>query len=268
MSVVATIARHAVRDAMRGGLPRGVTLVAVGMVLAAPVAGRLSADQDLKVVKDLGLAVIHLAGLVVALSMGIRLTAREVARRTVDAVLPKPIRRHEFILGQYAGLVATLALALTLLTAVLYVVLAATAWWAEDGGFAPAPAVAVDPALLTAVFLTFMQVALVAAVALCCSTFAGSAVAAVATCGFYVAGHFGAALRRLDDVVDAPLATSLAAGLSYVLPNLASFDVKAAVVHGEAVSAWHVALTTGSGAAYSLAFLILAVAVFCKRELT
>lgn len=264
MSVVATIARHAVRDAMRGGVLRGVTLVALGMVLAAPVAGRLSADQDLKVVKDLGLAAIHLAGLVVALSMGIRLIAREVARRSVDAVLAKPIRRHEFILGQYAGLLATLALALTLLATVL----AATAWWVEDSGFTPAPAAAVDPALLKAVSLTFMQVALVAAVALCFSTFASPAVAAAATCGFYVVGHFGADLRRLDGVVDAPLATSLATGLSYVLPNLASFDVKAAVVHGEAVTAWHVVLTTGAGAAYILAFLVLAVTAFSRRDLT
>ena len=268
MSVVATIARYVVRDAMRGGVLRGVTLAAVGMALAAPVAGKLSADQDLKVVKDLGLAAIHLAGLVVAVSMGIRLVAREVARRTVDAVLSKPIRRREFILGQYAGLVATLALALTLLAAVLYVVLAATAWWAEDAGFAPAPAPAVDPVLLTAVFLAFLQAAVVAAAALCFSTFASPAVAAVATCGLWVAGHFGAELRKLDDVIAAPPATSLATGLSYVLPNLAAFDVKAAVVHGEVVTMWHVALSTASGAAYILAFLVLAVAAFSRRDLT
>lgn len=268
MSVVATIARHVVRDAVRGRVLHGVTLAALGMALAVPVAGRLSADQDLKVVKDLGLAAIQLAGLVVAVSMGIRLVAREVARRTVDAVLSKPIRRHEFILGQYAGLVATLALALSLLSAVLYLVLAATAWWAEDSGFTPAPAPAVDPALLQAVFLTFMQVAVVAAAALCFSTFVSPAVAAVATCGLYVAGHFGAELRRLDDIVDAPLATALAAGLSYVLPNLTSFDVKAAVVHGEMVTGWHLALTTGSAAAYILAFLVLAVAAFSRRDLT
>ncbi len=268
MSVVATIARHVVRDAVRSRALHGVTLVAVGMALAAPVAGRLSADQDLKVVKDLGLAAIQLAGLVVAVSMGVRMLARELARRTVDAVLSKPIRRREFILGQYAGLVATLALALTLLVTVLYAVLAAATWWVEDSGFTPAPAAAVDPALLKAVFLIFVQAAVVAAAALCFSTFASPAVAAVATCGLWVAGHFGAELRRLDDVIAAPLATSLATGLSYVLPNLAAFDVKAAVVHGEAVTAWHVALTTASGAAYILAFLVLAVAAFSRRDLT
>lgn len=269
MSVVATIAGQVVRNAVRSRVLHGVTLAAAGMALTAPIAGRLTAGQDVKVIKDLCLAAINLTGLIVAVSMGIRLVAREMERRTVDAVLSKPIRRHEFVFGQYAGLVATLGLTLTALTAAMYAVLGATAWWVQDAGFTPAPpAPAVDPALLKAVILIFVQTAVVAAASLCFSTFASPALAAVSTCGLYVACHFSVELRRLDDAVDSPLAASLAAGLSYVLPNLAAFDVKAAVVHAQPVTAWYMALTTGSGTAYILAFLVLAVVVFSRRDLT
>ena len=269
MSVVATIAGHVVRDAVRSRVLHGVTLFVAGMALTAPIAGRLSAGQDLKVVKDLGLAAIHLAGLLVAVSMGIRLVAWEMARRTADAVLSKPVRRHEFIVGQYVGLVATLGLALAVMTAFLYALMGAAAWWAPETGFMPAPpAPAADPAILKAVFLILVQLAVVAAASLCFSTFASPALAAVAACALYVAGHFSAELRRLDEVVDSPLAASLAAGLSYVLPNLAAFDVKNAVVHQLPVTAWHVALTTLSGTAYILAFLVLAAAAFSRRDLT
>ena len=268
MSVAAIIAGHVVRDVLRGRLLHGVMFFALGMALAAPIAGRLAAGEDVKVVKDLSLAAIDLAGLLVAVFMGLRVVAREVERRAVDMVLSKPIRRHEFILGHYAGLVATLALALIGMAAVMYVVLAATAWWADDTGFTPAPAPAVDPALLKAVFLAFVQLAVVAAAALCFSTFASPPLAAAATCGLYVMGHFGAELRSLGDVVDSPVAASLAAALSYVLPNLAAFDVKAAVVHAQPVTASYLALTAGSGAAYILAFLALAVAAFSRRDLT
>ena len=269
MPVVATIARHVVRDAVRGRVLHGVTLLALGLAAAAPIAGRLTAGQDVKVVKDLGLAAIELGGLFVAVFMGIRLVAREIERRTVDAVLSKPIRRWEFLLGQYGGLVATLALALTVLAVAMYGVLAATAWWGGASTFAPAPAAStVDPALLKAVFLIFIQLAVIAAAALCFSTFLSPAPAAVAACGFYVIGHSGAELRNVDDVVDSPAAASLATGLSYVLPDLASFDVKAAVVHGQPVTVWYMALTTASGAAYILAFLVLALAVFARRDLT
>jgi hypothetical protein len=172
MSVVATVARHVLRDAARGRLLRGVMLFAAGMVLAAPIAGRLSAGQDLKVVKDVGLAAIDLAGLIIAVSMGVRPVAGEVQRRTADAVLARPIRRRDVLLGRYAGVVAMLAVALGLLAAVMYVVLAATAWWA-GAGLMPAPAPAVDPALLQAVFLAFVQLAVVAAAATCFSTLPG-----------------------------------------------------------------------------------------------
>ena len=193
MSVVATIAGHVVRDAVRSRVLHGVTLAAAGMALAAPIAGRLTAGQDVKVVKDLCLAVIIWAGLFVAVSMGIRLVAREMDARTVDAVLSKPIRRREFIVGQYAGLVATLGLALAVMTAIITPYWAARRGGRRIPGFTPAPpAPAVDPALMKAVFLVFVQTALVAAAALCFSTFASPALAAVATCGLYVAGHFGA----------------------------------------------------------------------------
>ena len=270
MSVVAMIARHVVREAVRSRVLHGATLLALGAALAAPIAGRLTAGQDVRVVKDLCLAAIHLAGLFVAVFMGIQLVAREIERRSVDVVLSKPVRRLQFILGQYAGLVATLALCLAGWAAAMYVVLVAGAsWWGGDTGLAPAqPAPVVDPALLQAVFLIFVQLAVVAAAALCLSTLVSPALAVVSICGLWVIGHFSAELRNLDDVIDSPLAASLAAGLSYVLPDLASFDVKTAVVHGQPVTAAYLALTTTSGAAYILAFLVLAVAVFARRDLT
>ena len=268
MYVVATIARHVVRDAVRSRVLHGAALLALALAVAAPIAGRLSAGQDLKVVKDLGLAAMELAGLFVAVFMGVGLVAREIGRRTLDAVLSKPIRRCEFILGQYAGILATLALGLTVMAAALYVVLAAAAWSGADTGFSrAASAPAADPALLKAVFLIFAQVAVLAAAALCFSTFAGPAPAAAATCGLYVSGHFSAELRNLDYVVDSPPAAAAAAWLSRVLPDLAAFDVKAAVVHGQPVTAAYMALTAGSGAAYALAFLVLAAAVFTRRDL-
>ncbi len=268
MIVIATVARHVVRDAVRSRVLHGATLLALGLTVAAPIAGRLTAGQDVKVIKDLGLAAINLAGLFVAVFLGVQLVAREIERRTVDAVLSKPIRRHEFVLGQYGGLVATLALTLTLMAVPMYGVLGAVEWWAGDAGFAPATAApAVDPALLKAVFLLFVQLAVIAAAALCLSTFSSPALAAASTCGLYVVGHFSGELRHLDDVVDSRVAAALAAGLSYVLPDLASFDVKAAVVHAQPVTAGYMALTAASGAAYILAFLVLAVAVFARRDL-
>ena len=266
---VSIIARQVLQDAVRNRLLRGATLLAIGVAVAAPIAGWLSAGQDVKVVKDLGLAACNACGLFVVVFLGVRLVACEIEERTVDALLSKPIRRCEFVLGQYGGLVATLALALTLTTVAMYLVLGGAAWWRGVPGLAPAAPVPVaDPALLKAVLLIFVQLAVVGAAAFCLSSFSSPALAAVSACGLYVAGHFGAELRNLDELVDSRFASSLAAGLSYVVPDLAAFDVTAAVVHGQPVTAGYMALTVASGAAYILAFLVPAVAIFTRRDLS
>ena len=265
--VVSIIARQVLRDAVRTRLLYGATLLAIGLSVGAPIVGRLSAGQDVKVVKDLGLAACNACGLFVVVFLGVRRVARECEFEQPTR-LAKPIRRYEFVLGQYGGLVATLALALTATTVAMYGVLGTAAWWRGVPGLVPGEPVPVaDPALLKAILLIFVQLAVVGAAALCLSTFSSPVLAAVSACGLYVAGHFGAALRNLDAVVDSRFATSLAAGLSYVLPDLGAFDVQAAVVHGQPVTVGYLALSVASGAAYILAFLVPAVAILTRRDL-
>jgi hypothetical protein len=86
------------------------------------------------------------------------------------------------------------------------------------------------------------------------------------TFGLYIVGHFNADLANFDAVVKSPVAAWLGKALYYLLPNLAPFDVKAAVVHGQPVSAMYVALTAGYGLLYASAMITLAVIVFSRRD--
>ena len=70
--------------------------------------GQLTAGQDIKIIKDLGLAAMSLFGLFIAVFIGIGLVSKEVERRSIYSLLSKPIRRQEFIVGKYLGLVLTL----------------------------------------------------------------------------------------------------------------------------------------------------------------
>ena len=70
---------------------------------------QLTAGQDLKIIKDLGLAALSIFGLLIAVFIGIGLVAKEVERRSIYSLLTKPVTRAQFILGKYSGLVMTLA---------------------------------------------------------------------------------------------------------------------------------------------------------------
>ena len=82
----------------------------------------------MKIIKDLGLSAISLFGHFIAIFIGIGLVSKEVERRSIYALLAKPMSRTELLLGKFFGLVATLAVNIAVMTAALVVVLAVYAW--------------------------------------------------------------------------------------------------------------------------------------------
>jgi ABC-type transport system involved in multi-copper enzyme maturation permease subunit len=189
-----------------------------------------------------------------------------VERRSVYSLLSKPIERWQLVLGKYAGLVLTLAVNLSVMAAALYGVLAYLAWTLGPDARIASEAPALDPALLTAIALTFVELAVVTAIAVFFSTFSTPILSAAFTFALFVAGRLSADLRRFDEVVDSPWAAALARGLYWILPNLGAFDVRAQVVHGMPVAAGYVALSTAYAAVYISAVLLGAVLIFARRD--
>jgi hypothetical protein len=89
---------------------------------------------------------------------------------------------------------------------------------------------------------------------------------AVLTFGIFVAGRFSGDLRNFDQVVQSRGAARFAEALYWVLPNLAPFDVRAQVVHGQPVPLGYVALTSAYGLLYIAALLVPAAVIFSRRD--
>lgn len=266
MRVIGSVAISVFRESVRDKVFYNLVLFAILLVGASYLIGQITAGQDVKIIKDLGLAATSLFGLFIAVFIGIGLVWKEVERRSIYALLSKPIRRGEFILGKYLGLLLTLVVNVAVMTVALYGVLAYMAWAAPPNVKAAWETPALDPRLLTAMLLVFGQLALVTAIALFFSTFSSPMLSAAFTFGLFVVGHFNADLRRFEAVVASPVAAWVGRGLYYVLPNLAPFDVKAQVVHGHPVGTGYVLLTLAYGACYIGGLLVAAVVVFSRRD--
>ena len=266
MRTIGLIAFAVFRESVRDRVP--LTIVGFGVLLVAAsfLISQMTAGQDLKIIKDLGLSALSILGVLIAVFIGIGLVAKEIEKRSIYSLLSKPVTREELVLGKYAGLVLTLAVNLSAMVVAFYLVL----WYAKvsmplaDQMALATPAT--DPRLLIAVVMIFGELTLVTAVALFFSTFAEPLTAILLTLGLWVAGHFNADLRRFEAVVDSPAAAWLARGVYYLLPNLAPFNVKAEVVHGVPVSASHIGLTLAYAAVYVAILLVAAIAVFRRRD--
>jgi ABC-type transport system involved in multi-copper enzyme maturation permease subunit len=266
LSPVPRIALHVFKESVRDKVLYNLLFFALLIIGASYLIGQLTAGQDVKIIKDLGLAAISIFGLFIAVFIGIGLVSKEVERRSVYALLAKPVRREELVLGKYAGLVLTLAVNVGIMVATWYLVLAYMGW-TESETFKRAWArPAADPRLLQAVALVFVELMVVTAIALFFSTFSTPLLSAAMTFGLYVIGHLAPEFKNLGAIVRSRAVARVADALYYLLPNLSAFDIKAEVVHGQPVAAGYLLATAGVGLLYIAALLVAAMLVFGRRD--
>src|SRR5438128_3840696 len=105
---VLLIARNAFREAVRDRVLYNLVVFALLLIAGSIFLGELSAGQESKIIIDLGLSAMLLFGAFIAIFVGVGLVYKEIERRTLYAILSKPIGRGQFLLGKYLGLCLTL----------------------------------------------------------------------------------------------------------------------------------------------------------------
>lgn len=266
MRVIRTIAMSVFRESVRDKVLYNLVLFAVLLIAFSYLLSQLTAGQDIKIIKDLGLAAMSLFGLFIAVFIGIGLVSKEVEKRSIYSLLSKPITRRDVIVGKYLGLLLTLLVNLAVMTLAYYAVLGVVAW-VDGSWFRPSwEAPAVDPRLLKAVFMIFLQLAIITAIALFFSTFSSPMLSAALTFGLYVVGHFNADLRNFERVVESRPVVYLARALYYLLPNFAPLDVKNQVVHAIPVPGAYLLMNSVYAVLYAGALLTAATFIFNRRD--
>lgn len=266
MRTIGHVAVNVFKESVRDKILYSIVVFAVILISTSYLLGQLTAGQDMKIIKDLGLAAIAVFGVLMAVFIGVGLVWKEVEKRSIYSVLSKPLRRREFVIGKYLGLVYTLLVNVGVMTVAFYGVLAYIGWQEDPEVRRGWPAPATDINMLKAVLLIFVELMLVTGIALFFSTFSSPFLSALLTFGLWVIGHFNADLRNFEAVVESRAAAWLARGIYYVLPNFSAFDVKAQVVHGQPIDLSYVALTTVYGFTYLALVLVAAVAIFSRRD--
>jgi len=265
-SAVYHVAVHVFKESVRDKVLYNLVLFAGLLMAASFLIGQLTAGQDVKIIKDLGLAAISIFGLFIAIFIGIGLVSKEVEKRSIYALLAKPVRRQELIAGKFAGLALTLAINIAIM-AVMYFALLTYYNYSEPEHIRRAwEAPAIDPALLKPIVLIYLQLLVVNAVALFFSTFTSPMPAAAFTLGVWIAGHFSEDLKAFDAMVESQSAATLGRLLYYVLPNFGAFDVKSLAVHGQPIALGLIGINAAYATAYIGLLLGGAALIFARKD--
>jgi ABC-type transport system involved in multi-copper enzyme maturation permease subunit len=107
MQRVLAVAVNTFREAVRDRVLYGVLGIATFVLVFTLALAEVSLDQRQRIVLDVGLASISFFSVVVSIFLGSSLLYKEIERKTLYVILPKPIQRYEFLLGKYLGIVLT-----------------------------------------------------------------------------------------------------------------------------------------------------------------
>ncbi len=250
---VQAIALTTFREAVRDKILYTLLFFALAMIAASAVIADLTIGEYGKIIRDLGLAAIDLFGLMIAIFVGIGLVYKEIERKTIYTIASKPIARWQFLLGKYLGLVMTLGAEVLVMTVGFLVQLQLTG--AGTTG-----------ALIPAIWLIFVELLVVTAVAILFSSFTTPMLSALFTLGITVVGRLTAQLKELSEAGDAPGLELVASGIYRLVPDLATFDIRTEAAYGRPVDWEYVGYATGYGLLWTAVLLAIGTVVFQYRD--
>jgi ABC-type transport system involved in multi-copper enzyme maturation permease subunit len=256
MGPALAIARNAFREAVRDRVLYNLVLFVLLLIAGAIFLGELSAGQEAKIIVDLGLSAMLLFGVFIAIFVGVGLVYKEIERRTLYAILSKPIGRGQFLLGKYLGLCLTL-----LINVVVMGVGVSLALIYVKRGWDPM-VVKIWPAI----FLIYFELMIITAVALVFSSFSSPALSALLTFFVFIIGHFSGDLKSLANTSNSMAARGLFRGLYYLLPNLTNYSMITSAAHGVVPSSGSFALAAIYMIVYIAVLLAAATLIFGRRN--
>ena len=243
------IAGHTLGTALRMKLSLLLAAVAALLVFGALGLREFNfGTAELKFIGDFGLGAIGLLGTLLAALAPAQLFFSDLAGGAAACVLTRPVRRWEYVAGQFGGAAALLAL----FTATLGALLAALLWWRSSQLGVPPVSL---PVLLSACALQWMKFTVIAGMTLCVCSYAGTAL--FASC----AGLLGAVIGHLR-----PFTSGGALACLRVWPNLALFDAEALLASGQPLAGSLLLSLAAYWAACLLLFGVLASYAFKHRE--
>jgi ABC-type transport system involved in multi-copper enzyme maturation permease subunit len=248
------IAKLTLSEAIRNRVLNILLIFALVTILSSRLFEYFRPGEEIKMIKDVGLASIVFFSALIAIFATSSLIPREIEKGTIFATIAKPVHRFEIVLGKYFGSILVTLLSILIMTFFFSLLIFFKQQYVETGIF-------------IAIFLTFLEMAVITAITICVST--RFSVIFTSAFGFlmYISGHFSANIRFMAEKLGEFWVRLLVNISSGIIPNLEMFNVRSAVVLGIGVPAELIARAIAYCAIYTCAALIIGCVTFDKREL-
>lgn len=262
MRPILAIASTTVGEAIRRKVLLIILLIGVLFIVVAPGLGILSARSETTVLKSFMLGVIQGVSAIIAVILTVYMIPNEIERRTIYTILSKPVQRWQFLVGKYLGAVASLMLMMAMMSAVMALMFFLQQQSKNVGEVAE---------LMKGPMMYFVQMCLLAAVAIFFSTFVAPLVNFFLTVGVFLVGvFFNPLFQSLQDNQNTAPTVKFAAKLvNTLLPNFADYNIQNPLINTSSViqnEGMYYLKITVYGIVYISILLIMGILIFDRRE--
>ena len=224
-------------------------LLAILLLAAGFLASRMTFVRPERVICDFGFSAINLCSSFVAILIGAGMIGREFDRRTILVALARPITRLQFLTGKFFGLVAVLLVNWCLLCSVLFCILLLSGGLDAERLYGP---------FFPGLGLILIQSAVMAAIAICISTFSTTSLSVIVCIGIYLIGNNISQIRLISARIHDNTGRSVISFISYILPDLEYFNLGSKITYNLPTTWQFVLSGTTYGLVLMLLFLLLA----------
>jgi len=209
---VYTIAKNTLKEAIRDKILYIILFFALGMMGFSTMLYYLSMQQDVKIMKDIGLGMISIFGIIITIFVGSNMLFKEVDKKTIYTVMSKPINRTTFLFGKFLGLSSVLLIVTLGLTLAFFIVLTSRG-------------VPFELLFLQSIFFSYMEMIFVISVTIFFSTITSPIITTFSTLAVFLVGRSTEAIFIFIGKLDAGIGQDVLMGLFYLIPNLESVNL-------------------------------------------
>lgn len=280
ISILTTIASVTVKESFRNKLIGGVAFFGIILIALSNLLSKFTIQEQMKFIKDLGLSGIAFFGQLMAIIAGGTVIADDYEKKTINQVITNPVKPYQYILGRYMGIIIVLLINILLFTVIFYgsILLSYV-----TNAYREMPANTYVPIytliktqigtfysqnihLLGGIWLVFLQMMMISAIALLLSFFFSKVINFVICIVVFIIGHLTLYMNQFSESLDIIYKTAIRFFI-ILIPSFEYFNISDYLVLNRLISFRYYLWVMFYAAAYIIPVLLVCMLIFEKKEI-
>ena len=268
MTKITSLAYITFKGGIRDRTLFSIFILALTLILSIPLLSSFSMRQVAVVACDFSLSITSFIGLLLTIFVGNNLIAKDIDRRSIYTVISLPIKRTEYLIGKFIGLILLLFISIIILSIFSFIAVYFTEiLYPQEINFT----ISWLNFIIANVFI-FFKLIIIASVVFLFSTVATSSFLPLAlTIIFYFVSESVEEVKAFVETTTGKERVSLpviyvAKFVFYIFPNFEAFNFKQHTIYSLSIDSLNLLYLSSYSLLYTSIIIIISILSFQKRE--